>query len=375
MDGKAVCVEISREIVAAVRLEGEVAADVLRQPARDLDPADVLADRVVRAALGHQHAVAAAQVVDGARAGGEGFQVAFVAREEDAERRHRDARWRVGRDFEERLRIADDQIRRAAEAREQRRQFAFLHHQRRLVAVEQVADGLHLRQDEPAARRFFIDRHHQHGEAAGRQQVAGDCGWIEPLRRADGDQRRAQVVDAAAFDRAGDGVRQAGIAQVAEDHRIGRGAVGLRQCDDDARVLGFRLGEERLFDVAPVIGARSEHGDVGAVEHLPCARHALRAEFADVVEAGGVDQLHRAERLQLHGFLHRIGGGAGHVRDDRHLLAGERVHQRRLAGIAPAEEGDVEARAAGSCVHTASERPSVRASERRDHRGVGRWRG
>ncbi len=40
-----------------------------------------------------------------------------------------------------------------------------LHHGDRAIAVKAVADGLHLRQDEPSARRLEIDGHHEDRQA------------------------------------------------------------------------------------------------------------------------------------------------------------------------------------------------------------------
>jgi hypothetical protein len=58
-------VQVVGEVVALHVGEVELAADVLREPAGDLDPADVLADRVMAARFGDEDAVARAEPIDG----------------------------------------------------------------------------------------------------------------------------------------------------------------------------------------------------------------------------------------------------------------------------------------------------------------------
>ena len=106
--------QVVREVVPLHVRELELAADVLREPARDLHPADVLADGVVRAGLGDEHAVAGRSCSMAERPAHQLGQVALEAREEDRERRQRHVGRRVGGDLEERLRVGDDQRRRLA---------------------------------------------------------------------------------------------------------------------------------------------------------------------------------------------------------------------------------------------------------------------
>ncbi len=179
--------------------ELELAAHVLGEPARDLDAPDVLGDGVVAAGLGDEHPGAALEVVHGQRALHLAREVALEAAEEDAEARHRHLRRRVGGHFEERLRVRDDELRRHIEAREGAAQLALLDHQCQGVAVHEVADALHLRQDQAAARRLLVDGHHEDGEVAGVHEVAEDGGVVDEVRRRRVEQRLAEVEHAAAF--------------------------------------------------------------------------------------------------------------------------------------------------------------------------------
>ena len=63
----------------------------------------------------------------------------------------------------------------------------------------QVADALHLRQDQAAARRLLVDRHHEHGEVAGVDEVAEDRRVVDEVRRRRVEQRLAEVEHAAAL--------------------------------------------------------------------------------------------------------------------------------------------------------------------------------
>ena len=117
------------------------------------------------------------------------------------------------------------------------------------------------------------------------------------------------------------------------------------------RDLALRqLGQDLLLELAPLPRLGDDHAQVGAVEHLHGAPGPQLAERAHVVEAGRVDEQHRAEGQQLHGLLHRVGGGARLLRHDGHVLPGDGVQQAGLAHVAPPEEGDVQAHAAWGVV-------------------------
>jgi hypothetical protein len=124
--------------------------------------------------------------------------------------------------------------------------------------------------------------------------------------------------------------------------------------DDDDRCLALEeLLEDAVLVFAPAAGLGDEHAEVGAVEHLGGLPGAQLAEHADVVDAGGVDEEHGAERQQFHRLLDRVRGRAGEVADDADLLARDRVEQARLADVAAAEDADVKPQ----CLSEASDRP------------------
>ena len=153
----------------------------------------------MRAGLGHQHAVAGPQPLDGQRPFDELAEVALLPGEEDRERGHLHLRRRVGRDLQERLRIGHHQGRRAVQPAQGVAQLPLLDHQAIGVAVQQVADRLHLGHDQPALGRFHVDGHHQHGHLARRNQVGHQRRRAEEILGRRLNQRLAQFQHAAAL--------------------------------------------------------------------------------------------------------------------------------------------------------------------------------
>ena len=301
------------KIVALHVVDLELAAHVLGEPARDLDAADVFADRVVAAVLGDEDAVAGAQLFDGERAGDLRGEVALEAGEQDGEARHGHVERRVGRHLEERLRVGDDQLGRTGESRDRVLELALLDDQRHGVGVHEVADGLHLRQDEAAARGLLVDRHDQHGELARTDQVAEDGGVVDEVGRRRGQQRLAKVEHAAAQRGGGAHDLGAAFAQPLLVSRRRARQVDLVEHDHGGDLARRELLEDHLFVVAPLAGRGDQHTEVGAFEDLQGAGGAQLAQGADVVDAGRVDEQHGTERQQFHGLLDRVGGGAGLV--------------------------------------------------------------
>ena len=250
-------------------------------------------------------------------------------------------------DLQEALRVGDDERGRAPETVERVAQFALLDDDAVRVVVEHVADGVDLRQDQPAFGRFEVNRHDQHHQFAGRDQVAEDRGRVDEILRRGADQRLAQVQDA--FPRAGDGrdPRDFPRLQLGDRLRVRRREVRLVEHDHDRRFPRGQLGQDALLERAPGRRLGDDQAEVGPVEHLPRPLHAQFAERADVVNARRVNEQHRPDRQQLHRLLDRVGGRAGHVGDDRDVLPRQAVQQRRLADVAPAEDADVQPEAFG----------------------------
>ena len=80
-----------------------------------------------------------------------------------------------------------------------------------------------------------------------------------------------------------------------------------------------------------------------------CIRSLAQRSF--VVDAGRIDEQHRPDGQDFHRLFYRVGGRAGDGGDNRDLLFGQRVQERRLARIAAAEQADVEAEGFGGRLH------------------------
>ena len=78
--------------------------------------------------------------------------------------------------------------------------------------------------------------------------------------------------------------------------------------------------------------------------------------MALVVKTRRVDDEHRPQGQQLHGFLHRVGGGAPGVGNDGQLLAGDGVDHAGLSGVAAAEKADVYPVGGGGGIQTHKDR-------------------
>ena len=344
MDDERVGGEVLREAAARGEREPQRFSGVLLDPRRQLDGADVGALPVVRAPLGDQHAVAVAQRLDRGRAARRRLQHALVARKEDRKRGQRHGFRHERLDLAERLAVGHDEPRRLLQAREHAGQRLHLRDRAGCARVENVADRLHLRQDHAALRRGFVDRRDEHDVVARLEQVAEDrflsgaglrerrdafleCADVLAGQRADGDfvftGRRDRLQIRLVVDRE---ERHAFFPEERAE-----------------RFVLLRLARRAVHD---------EHGDVGLVQHLPRALYAQRADGALVVDAGRVDDDDRAERQQLHRFLHRVGRRALHVGDDRERLPGHGVDDARFSGVAPAEKRDVHAVARGGFIQS-----------------------
>ena len=336
--------EVVGEVVALDVVEFELAADVLRQPARDLDAADVLADGVVRAGLGDEHAVAGLQVVDGQRPADELDQVALEAGEEDREA------WSAARRAACRpatLRKACESVTTRAggrfEAVQGVAQLALLDDQAIGVVVEQVADG-----SAPAAGSagpWAPPCRSARPAPPARPAAPGRRGWSAALMKSSGASamsasRRSEHALAASLATGRDDGHLARPCSRRPAARRRRPAeVGLVEDDDDRRSRAGRARRGSPPRTRPTSRPRPRRcrrrcgRRPGASARRACSPSAPTSSMPAVSmnSTGPIGQ-------QLHRLLDRVGGRAGHVGDDRHLLPRQGVEQRRLADVAPAED-------------------------------------
>ena len=195
MDHERVGGEVFGEIVTLDRVDLQLAPGVLREPAGDLHPPDVVGYGVVAARLGDEDAVARPQALDGQRSLHLRGEIALEAGEEDGEAGHGDLAGRVGSHLEEGLGVGDHQPRWPVEPLQGALELPFFDHEGHGVGVEQVADGLDLGQDQAALGRLLVDGHHQHGQLSRSHQVAEDGRALDEVLRGVVQQGLAEVED------------------------------------------------------------------------------------------------------------------------------------------------------------------------------------
>ena len=180
------------------------------------------------------------------------------------------------------------------------------------VAVQQVADGLHLRDDQAALGGLQVDRHDQHGQLARRHQVGHDGRRAEELLR--GRLERGPRGVRARRRPGSPPSRPRGIRAAEPSTTSAAGPAQVRLVEDGdgrgpvAAGVRWRMASSK----GPQRPAFGHHQpQVGAIEDLPGLLHAKFAEGPDVVDARRVDEEHRPQRQQFHRLFDRIGRSAG----------------------------------------------------------------
>ena len=345
MDDEGVGCEIVREALTAARFKDEVLPRVCAEPAGNFHRADVVALAVVGAALRDEDAITVPKLVDHSDAVHGALKIALVAGHQDRKRGQRHILGRVRRNLREGLTVRDHEGRLFAEARERFAQSGLLDDDARRVAVEHVAQGLLLRQDEAALRRGGVDGRHEHDEVARADEIADD-----PLFRALGRCCDGETV--LEFLNARTGQRADGNA-VRRGHPVRRLEVRLVVGDEIRDVLFLEDTDELAVAVCVSHrGVNDEDGDVRAVQNLLCAAHALCPERALVVKARRVDDRDGAQRQQLHGLGNGVGRRAPNFGHEGDLLPGDGVDDAGLTRVPPPEKTDVDALRARRIVKT-----------------------
>ena len=332
--------EIGREIDAARKINGEALPHALAEQARDLLAADVLLERRVRARLCDQHAGALGEAVDGGGAPREIRQIALVSRHENGERGERALLRLALIDGAEELAVRDDEIRRGGEGGQRLLKIIARAAGDEALFVEQLAQHLHLRQDETALRGLDVLRHHEQHEVSRLAQVAGDALLLEALRHGAQDrgaQRRHALARLGAHEH---GIH-AGLLAHAGGQKRGLGNVRLVHHGHHRRAALAEAGEplELLREAAE---REDEQRQVRLFRGLLRFLHAQPAERAHVVETGRVDEHAGPDAVHLHRFEDRVRRCAGDVGDKRRLLARDGVDQRRFSAVPFSENSDVQ---------------------------------
>ena len=207
--------------------------------------------------------------------------------------------------------------------------------------IQQIPQGLLLGQDHPSLGGGAVAGSDQDDGGAFRYQV-GDDGPFADVGGAQPSQGFLQFPNA----RAG----FAADAQGAFHGAGGKVGLGYHRKTGDLPLPQGRF--QILFQIAQARGrVQHDEGDIRLFQHIFGPAHPFRAQFAFVVQAGGVDEHHRAQGQNFHGFHHGVGGSAGGVGYDGGLLGGDGVHQAGFARVSAAEQRDVDSIGGGGGVH------------------------
>ena len=120
--------------------------------------------------------------------------------------------------------------------------------------------------------------------------------------------------------------------------------IGLREDEQGGQLFGADPAEE-----GHVFGGRAggrlndEEGDIRLVEDLVGPLHAQAAQFAFIVDARRVNQQYRTQGEQFHRLGHGIRRGTRRVGHNGQVLVRQGVDEARFAGIATAEDTDMDA--------------------------------
>lgn len=81
------------------------------------------------------------------------------------------------------------------------------------------------------------------------------------------------------------------------------------------------------FVLSPAFAFRHQKGHVGPLHDPQAAFRPQFSQFARVIQTRSVQKNNRSQGSHFQRFFHRVGGGAGRIRHDGHLLSGQGVEQ------------------------------------------------
>ncbi len=305
------------EAPAGGEFKAKVPSRVLPDPSGQLHRADVLALAVVGTALGNEHLFAVLQLLEERRALRRRFEEALEPRHQYGEGGQRNLLRHQLLHSAEDLAVRNHQPRRCGEGRQGLGKLLRLHRHAHGAGIHNIADGLHLREDEPSLRRGFVDGGHEHHHVRGLQKIPDDP-TRALLRLGQGGNPLLQRVNP--FPR-GTADRHGGLA------------VGLRRPEVDFVVNHkvrhvLRLDEPEDVLVHRRHALRSVHhkeGNVRLVQNLPRLLDPQCANRALVIEPRRVDHQHRPNGQQLHRLRYRVRGRPLYLRHNGSLLPRDRI--------------------------------------------------
>lgn len=192
-------------------------------------------------------------------------------------------------------------------------------------------------QDQAALGRLNILRHHQQDRISRSCQPTHNTAGAEILR--DGaDQCLPHLLHPPALPGADSHRLQAGSLPDARQPLvpllIGQ-EVGLIEHRHRRNVLFLQPpGKSRLLRY--ILPCKYQQGHIHLFQRFFRPLHPLSTQFPFVVEASGIVEEYRPQRMPFHGLGHRIGGGSRHLRYQRNLLPVSALSSEDLPLFLPA---------------------------------------
>ena len=206
--------------------------------------------------------------------------------------------------------------------------------------IQCIPDRLYLGHDKPSFGRFFVDGRDQQHRFSGLAQPAEKLSGGKKIFRRDADDRLLQR--GPVLPRTGRNSHKRDIPETFDKFRFRR--VKIRFCrNDDIRDLPvFECGDQVIFGLIPDNGICHNEGEIAAVQHSQRTGDPLFAETGLViVQTCCINEKHRTEGGQFHGFIHGIRGSAGDIRDDNGILPCKKIQEGGFSGVAFAEDPDL----------------------------------
>jgi len=210
------------------------------------------------------------------------------------------------------------------------------------IIIKDIADDLHLRQDQPSFGRAKVNGHNKQHYIAMTDDVADDSLLFNTYPASALNNQPFCLFNAVTF-------------QAAHGHP---GDVMFLKCRQlfIMRLLNVGLVEtyyhfpflrDKFLNQSFILRIKTRKGgdqqrQVYFAYNLASPRNAFFSKLSGIINASGVIYINRPDAFYLHGLSHGVGGGAGNVGYNRNALAGKGIDKRGFAYIAFAENTDVQ---------------------------------
>ena len=212
------------------------------------------------------------------------------------------------------MRVGDDELWRLRERFQRARKLSLARDKRNRVRVENVAQCLLLRQNQPSLRSRGVYRSDEDYNVVRLDEVGTDT-LVISLALRERSNKLAEFLDILAVLRAD---RNFVFLKLVF---LEFGQVGFVVRYDIRNVLLFKRAYQLTVAVAQSECAVGyQNGYIGLIDCVERALDTLTPQLADIVDTRRVDDHDRTGRQYFHSFSDRVGSCAGGVRNERQLL-------------------------------------------------------